>query len=174
MTRESMRVSVTYDVVTEESVADGDTTDNGYIQPGTEARRSFSNGRKRDIERNMRMSRAGKFDWTLRDALAFIDSQNCATLEGQWTGVHDNSLRVYASGSYDEQAYGGPRESFSLHLTPVSYGSCDRLQRLLASKGVRFYLTNGGRLVERACEVCRKSHSHLYATGTTYVHAECR
>jgi hypothetical protein len=149
MARESIRVSVTYDVVTEESVVDGATADNGYIQPGTESRRSFSNGRKRDIGRSMRMARAGKFDWTLRGALAFIDAQNCATLEGEWTGVHDNSLRVYASGSYDEQACGGPRESFALHLTPVSYGTCDRLQRLLASKGVRFYLTNGGRFIKR-------------------------
>lgn len=150
MARESMTVSVTYDVITEASAVDGDMADNGWIHPGTEARRSLRLGGKRMYERNLRMARAGKFDWTLRDALAFIEAQCCGHLEGEFVGVHDNKLRVYATGAYGSESEvcgGSPVTSLSYagHVDGASYGTLDRLTRFLASKGVTFYLTNGGR-----------------------------
>jgi hypothetical protein len=67
------RINVTFESVTEESAVDGDWSDHGWIEPGTEAQRSLHNGGKRMYERNLRMERAGRFDWpSLRAALTFI------------------------------------------------------------------------------------------------------
>lgn len=146
MPRERMSVSVTYDLVTEESVQDGDTADNGYIHPTTEQRRSFSNGRRRDVERNMRLARAGKLDFpSLRAAFAFIDNQSCAHHETCWSG-NETTLSVRATDAYqglDIEECGGSlvlSVSYDLHIEGVSNGTLDRLARVLASN--RVYCAN--------------------------------
>lgn len=147
--RVGLRVSVTYDLVTEESVQDGDTADNGYIDPATERRRSFASGRKRDVERSMRLSRAGKFDWpSLRAALAFIGSQNCAHHETCWTGplgaAGESALSVYCTDAYQDcnAEYVGKSRivstSYCLHIDGCSAGTADRIARMLAANGVYF------------------------------------
>jgi hypothetical protein len=144
-----MRVAVTYDLVTEESVRDGDTADNGYVDARTERRRSFSNGRKRDVESNMRQARAGKFDFpSLREALRFIDAQNCGHHETCWTGpagaAGESRLDVYCTDAYqglDIETCGGSlvvSVSYCLHIEGCSSGSLDRVARMLASNGVYF------------------------------------
>jgi hypothetical protein len=157
----SIRVSVTYDVVTEASVVDGDTADNGWIHPQTEARRSLAKGGKRVYARNLRMAQAGKFDWTLRDAVKFISDNQCGSLEGDLgqpyvqteagTGPYtqpiilaqDVSVRAPSDG-YDivmgSKGYEhGESVSYTLHVSGITTGTAERLTRVLETNGVRFY-----------------------------------
>lgn len=138
------RVSVTYSLVTESSVQDGDHADNGYIDARTERRRSFRGGRKRDVERSIRLAQAGKFDFpTIREAIAFIDRQSCAHHESCST-PDERTLCVSATGAYQgrdvETLDGSPVISvdYDLHIQGLSYGSGDRLARVLAANGVYF------------------------------------
>lgn len=144
-----MRVSVTYDLVTEESSQDGDHADHGYIDARTERRRSFVSGRKRDVESNMRQARAGKCDFpSLREALRFINAQNCAHHETCWTGplgaAGESQLRVYSTDAYQDcnaECIRGSRVasvSYCLHIDGCSSGTADRIARVLAANGVYF------------------------------------
>lgn len=148
-----MRVSVTYDIVTEASAVDGDHADHGYIAPGTETRRSYARGGKRVIERNIRMSRAGRFDWTLREAIDFIVGRSCASHETCWTGADDH-MSIRASSEYqgcDIERLGGSTVvsvAYDLHIAGASDGTLDRLARLFARNGV--YFANVPRLVREA------------------------
>jgi hypothetical protein len=137
-----MRVSITYDVVTRESAQDGDTADNGYIHPATEARRSLSNGRNRDIERNMRLARAGKFDFpSLRAALSFISARNCSHHESCW--VAEDTMSIYTGSEYSEgyeETFRGSvvaGVSYALHISGASHGTLERLARLLANTSLQ-------------------------------------
>jgi hypothetical protein len=145
----TIRVEVTYDLVTEESAIDGDHADHGYIDARTERRRSFASGRKRDTERNMRMARAGKLGFpSLREALRFIDRQCCAHHETCWTGplgaAGEQTLRVYSTDAYQDcnaEYVDGSRVvsvSYCLHIDGCSVGTADRIARLLANNGVYF------------------------------------
>lgn len=147
--RVGMRVSVTYDLVTRESSEDGATADNGYIDARTEQRRSFSNGRTRDIERNRRIARAGRCDFhSLREAMAFIERQCCEHMETCWTGplgaAGESTLSVYCTGARDEyesELFNGSRivsTDYCLHIDGCSAGTADRIARLLAANGVYF------------------------------------
>lgn len=138
-----MRVSVTYDIVTAASALDGDAAERGYIDPRTERERPTNAGRKRDIGRTERAAKAGRLNWRLRDALAFIDKQCCAHAESDW--MLDNArlgLAVYATDAYETHSTdarpGVISVDYSLHVRGLSPGSYMRLARLLASKGVDF------------------------------------
>lgn len=149
MARERLRVSVTYDLVTEALVQDGDTADNGYIDPATERRRSFSNGRKRDLDRTHRLARAGKFDFpSLRAALAYVSGRNCAAHETCWTG-DESCMSIYATGEYegcDVEHFRGSRvlsANYALHIEGASLGTLERLARVLAHQPhERVYFAN--------------------------------
>ena len=130
-----MAVSVTYEVITDESATDGDTADNGYVHPETEARRSFATGNRRLRDRNIRMAQAGKFHWTLREALRFIDAQCCESFEGQV----DDHMTVRAMGEYHASQYEQLQVNYALHIDGVSSGTLDRLARVFEGKGVRFH-----------------------------------
>jgi len=138
------KVSVTYTLITEESSQDGDSADNGYIDPATERRRSFSNGRKRDVQRNIRRAQAGAFEFpSIREALAFIDRQSCSHHETCWDGC-DRSLSVSCTGAYqgcDVESFRGSRVvsvDYDLHVQGTSYGTLERIARMLAANGVYF------------------------------------
>jgi hypothetical protein len=139
-----MRVSVTYDIVTEASVVDGDHADNGYIDPRDESRRSFARGGKVRVGRNIRMSRTGRFDWTLREALEFLDNRSCQSYESCWQRS-DDTLSIDGSGEYqgcDVERMGGSRVisvSYTLHIAEATYGTLDRIARLLQG---RVYFAN--------------------------------
>lgn len=139
-----IRVSVTYDLVTEASASDGDHADNGYIDARTEQRRSFRRGGWRNTERSMRLARAGKFDFpSLREAMRFIDAQNCEHHETCWLGSED-CLSVYCTGAYqgcDVESVRGSQVvsvDYCLHIEGCSAGSMDRIARVLAANGVYF------------------------------------
>jgi hypothetical protein len=152
-----MRVSVTYDVVTEASAIDGDHADHGYIQPDTETRRSYARGGKRQIDRNVRMSRAGRFDWKLRDAIEFIATRACECHETCWVRSND-TLSIRACSEYQgcdagkERINGSPvvSVSYDLHIDGVSFGTLDRLARMFARNGV--YFANVPALMREAVE----------------------
>jgi hypothetical protein len=132
MARERMTVSVTYDVV------DGDTADNGYIDPRSERRRTFRSPRGRYVK----AAQKGRYDWpSLRAAIEFIDAQNCASHETCWTRS-DDTLTIYASDAYETHSTDArPGElalSYALHITGVTYGTLDRLARMFARNGVYF------------------------------------
>lgn len=134
----SLTVEITYDTVSEESVVDGATSDNGYITP-QEERASFANGRKRDIERNVRRARNGRYRWTLQAALAWLKRQDGD--REPWEAQHNgDSLTVRVFGEYDESCKEELQATYTLHLSgKLSDGTWARISRLLESKGARFY-----------------------------------
>ncbi len=154
-------VTVCYDVVTEESVQDGATADNGFVAPdeshvsiGDRCRRNWYAARLRRVQ-------AGEFDWRLRDAVRFLDNHGCGSYEGEqgqpFVKVQAGlppysqaprlvaSLHVSApSDGYDvvmgRNGYEhGDSTSYSLHVSNLSVGSAARLRRLLERNGVRFH-----------------------------------
>jgi hypothetical protein len=131
-------VEITYDTVSDESVVDGATADNGFITP-EEERASFSNGRKRDIERNIGRARRGRYRWTLRAALDYLKRQDGD--REPWEAQHNgHSLSVRVCGEHDEACKEELQATYTLHLSgKVSNGSWARICRLLESHGVRFY-----------------------------------
>lgn len=138
-----IRVSVTYDVVTQASAEEGDAAERGYIDPRTERERPTDAGRKRDIERTERLAKAGRLAWRLRDAIAFIGRQNCANHETDWTQENNGrGLAVYATDAYETQSTdarpGVLSVNYCLHVDGLSYGSFARLARVLAGNGVYF------------------------------------
>lgn len=143
MARESMRVSVTYDVVTEESAVDGATADGGFIDPRTERRRSLERGGKRVHERTLKASRSGRLDWTLRAAIEFVEAQNCAHHETDWCPENNHcGLTVYSTDAYETHSTdarpGVLSINYAVHVKGLSDGSYTRLARLLRRNGVSF------------------------------------
>lgn len=137
VTPSPLDVTITYDAVSEDSVVDGATCDNGYIDPGEE-RRSFANGRKRDIERNIRQARAGRYQWTLRGALDFLKRHDGD--REVWEAQHNgDSLSARVCGEYDPGNASELQATYTLHLKgKLSAGSWARICRLLESRGARF------------------------------------
>lgn len=159
-----MRVSVTYDIVTPASAEEGDAAERGYIDPRTERERPTDAGRKRDIERTERAAKAGRLNWSLRDAIAFIGRQNCARHETDWTqGANGRGLAVYATDAYETQSTdarpGVLSVNYSLHVDGLSYGSFARLARVLAGNGVCF-ANQRRRRGDNACAGCAWCDSH--------------
>lgn len=133
----SLSVEITYDTVSESSVVDGATSDNGYITPSAD-RASFSNGRKRDVARNIRQAQRGRFAWTLRSALDFLKRQDGD--REPWEAQHNgDSLTVRVFGEHDPSNAGELQATYTLHLGgKLSAGTWARLARLLESNGARF------------------------------------
>jgi hypothetical protein len=136
-------ISVTFETVTEASAEHGDHADHGWIHPDTEAQRSLCKGGKRMYERNLRMARAGRFDWpSLRAAIAFIEDNT----SGSWDyGQVDSRLTLRkCSDGYDivmgRNGYEyGESVSHTLHVDGVSDGTLARICRYLEnSRSVRF------------------------------------
>lgn len=143
MARECIKVSVTYDVVTEESVQDGDTADGGFIDPRTERRRSLKRGGKREYERTLKASRAGRLNWDLSEAMRWIEAQCCGHHETDWCPENDRcGLTVYSTDAYETHSTdaqpGVLSINYALHVKGLSAGSFIRLARLLRSNGVYF------------------------------------
>jgi hypothetical protein len=133
----SLSVEITYDTVSEESVVDGATSDNGFITPG-EDRASFANGRKRDVARNISQARRGRYRWTLRNALDFLKRHDGD--REVWGAQHNgDSLTVRVCGEYDPSNASELQATYTLHLGgKLSAGTWARLARLLESNGARF------------------------------------
>jgi len=137
VTPSPLEVTITYDTVSEESVVDGATSDNGFIDP-SETRRSFSNGRERDVARNIRQAQRGQFAWALRAALDFLQRH-----DGQrepWEAQHNgDSISVRVCGEHNPSNADELQATYTLHLQgKLSAGSWARVARLLESHGARF------------------------------------
>jgi hypothetical protein len=136
-------ISVTFEIVTEACATDGPFADHGWIHPETEVQRSLVKGGKRMYERNLRMARAGRFDWpSLRAAITFIEDNT----SGNWDyGQVDSRLVLRkVSDGYDivcgRNGYEyGESVSHTLHVEGVSAGTLARICRYLEnSRSVRF------------------------------------
>ena len=130
-----MRVSVTYETISDASARDGDADDMGWIDPRTEGRRSHRKGGKVRTERAVRMAQQGKLDWDLSEALRWIEAQCCESHEGQDDG---DSITVRALGEYHASQYQCLQVNYGLHVKGASPGSMRRIARLLERNGVRF------------------------------------
>lgn len=153
-------VTVGFETLTDESVENGDIEDCGYVHPETEKRHSYRKGGERVRQANIRRSRSGEFDWTLRDAIEWLDSNNPGSLEGYvdsgrvltsvdstdgkvrlvWTltlrAIADGQDIVMGRRGYE---YADERENLELHFRSESHGSVQRLRRVLSARfGVRF------------------------------------
>ncbi len=153
-------VTVGYETLTDESVENGDVEDLGLVHPETEKRHSYRKGGERVRQANIRRSRAGELDWSLRAALdwiennspgyfeAYVDSGRVLTsadsADGKVRLVWTLALRAVADGNdivcgargYE---YADARENLELHFRSESHGSVQRLRRVLEARfGVRF------------------------------------
>jgi hypothetical protein len=134
-----LTVEITYDTVSEDSLVDGATADNGFVTP-LEDRASFASPRKRERERNISRARRGAFRWTLRYALDYL-----RRVDGDrepWEGQADGtSISVRVLGEHDPSNAAELQATYTLHLKGdgVSTGTWERLARLLAARGARFY-----------------------------------
>lgn len=140
--------TVTYETYTEESMQDGDMADCGWIHPGTERLRSVRTGCRRMYERNIRMARAGKFDWRLRDAVDYLAAQSFGEHEVEIT---DDGVRIVGRVAYSEAAYQATRQDAEIHVK-CRAGSAERLAAGLRRKVRRSHLAlihNGTRFFWR-------------------------
>lgn len=135
---QNLEVTVSYATVTADSVVDGDHADGGYISPDGD-RQSFVAGRKRDIERRIRQSRAGRYRWRLRDALDWLREHDGD--RDPWEGtIQHYGLAVRVFGPYVEADAGELQATYTLHLQLEGHGSRHRLRRLLTERhGVRWH-----------------------------------
>lgn len=138
------RITVSFEEITSASAEDGDFADTGFVQPGTGAWRSLRKGGKRMYDRNVRMSQAGRFNWSLGAALRFIDAQCCESFEGQIDSYmypsNPDRMSVRALGEYHAREYQGRQVNYTLHIDRVSEGTIARLRRALEGRcSVRFY-----------------------------------
>jgi hypothetical protein len=153
--------TVGFETLTDESIENGDIEDCGHVHPKTEKRHSYRKGGERVRQANIRRSRAGEFDWRLRDAIEWLDSNNPGYLEGYLDSgrvltsgestdgkvrlVWTLTVRAIADG-YDivvgrnGYQHAETRENLELHFRTESHGSRERLKRVLAARfNVRFY-----------------------------------
>lgn len=134
----SLSVRITYDTVSEDSVVDGATADNGFILPN-EDRLSYARGGKRAIARNIRRSQRGAVEWRcLRAALDFLKRQDGD--RDPWQAQHDgDSISVTVYGEHDPSCKDELQATYTLHLGgKLSDGSWARIGRLLEAHGARF------------------------------------
>jgi hypothetical protein len=152
--------TVGFETLSDESIENGDTEDCGYVHPETDKRHSFKKCGERVRRANIRRSRAGEFDWRLRDAIEWLDSNNPGYLDGHLDSgrvlpsgestdgkvrlVWTLTLRAIADGhdiivGRNGYQHAKTRENLELHFRTESHGSRERLKRVLASRfGVRF------------------------------------
>jgi hypothetical protein len=130
MSNAAAKCTVTYELYTAESLEDGDMADHGWVQPGTERTRSLRTGCRRMYERNLRMARAGKFDWSLRDAVAYLEGQSFGSHEVE---VTQDGVRIVGRVAYTEAEYHAERLDAEIHVK-CGTGSAERLARVLADK----------------------------------------
>ncbi len=134
----SSKFSVTFEVLTPESVEAGDMADHGFVDPRTGKERSLRKGGKRVYERNVRMARKGAFDWSVKAAVEWLDSNAGGPVVQAEYNVGDMTLRVdlhqdgadiiVGKNGYEEES---KRTNYSLFCEGVSEGTARRILRAL-------------------------------------------
>lgn len=155
------RVTIGFETLTDDSIEDGDLEDCGHVHPETEKRHSYRKGGARVRQANIRRARMGEFDWELRDAIewlesnapgpisdGYVDSGRVLTSgespDGKVRLVWTLTLRAIADGRDIVMGRNGyehsrTRENLELHFRSESHGSVQRLRRVLETRfGVRF------------------------------------
>lgn len=124
MARKSVpaRFSVTFEVLTDESVEAGDAEDRGWVDPRTEKKRSHVKGGRRVTERHVRMARAGKLDWSLKEAVQWLNDNAggpVSEAEYEWGGMtlrvsfeQDGQDVIMGRNGYE---YDGSKTNYTLH-----------------------------------------------------------
>lgn len=125
-----MRVCITYARVTEESLQDGDTSDNGFY---TERGWHSLNGRtERNRQKTIRKAQCGRYDWTLRDALSAIADFQADCVFWCWNDeiqIHSERRQRDETDQYTEE--------YTVHIQGISAGTAERLYDLIVGQGVR-------------------------------------
>jgi hypothetical protein len=129
-----------FETVTEESLADGDHADHGWIAPN-EYRVSLGKA-GRNYGKRVRMAQRGRYDWKLGDAVRFIlDKVRSVRAEVDvdvhtWQPGRSWVLTVEGERSQEDA---GTAESvgYRLCVDGLSQGTADRLERLFLNAGVR-------------------------------------
>jgi hypothetical protein len=81
-------------------------------------------------ERNVRMARAGRFDWRLRAAVEYLEGQSFSSHE---VAVTEQGVRIVGRTAYHEAEYQGIRQDAEIRID-CRAGSAERLARVLADK----------------------------------------
>jgi len=153
MARPKATFSITYEVITEESAANGDHAEHGWWTPGgweyplgadgtTEARETTEADRQARIAE----ARAGEFDLSLRDAIRAARDLGCSEFEAQPNcGSLGGCFSCRSVDPPNDRAYFEQGESryYCLHGDHLSPGSIRRIARLLGVED-----TNGWRYPE--------------------------
>lgn len=116
-----MRIDITYDILTEESVEQADAAERGWIDPATD----------------YQVDDRPESSWTLREAIKFM-SEHTVHIETDWT-PENNRLGMSLYGNGERSPGSDPLETdHCMHVKGLSLGSMMRLARLLAYHGVDF------------------------------------
>lgn len=131
-----LRVSVSYSALTEESVSDGDHSDNGWIDDTSHDRHSLT-GDNRDCV--LDQSRGGAYDWhSLREAIAFM-ADKCGHVDTCWHPAdHTGRMTLSGTGCTEDCEDDEIEVCYDMHVSGVSDGTMMRLARLLKTNGVYF------------------------------------
>lgn len=130
-------IHITFELVTPASAEDGDFADHGWLAPNEQEISLVRDCRGRSLQdvarkSRIRRSQAGKFDWTLRDAVRFMVGNRLDSM--RFTGPQDDGLQVETEDTIDEGT--GDRLRWTMHVT-ASYGTLARLARVLEGQGCR-------------------------------------
>lgn len=138
-----MEASITFETCTPDSLEAGDHADHGWIAPN-EYRVSLGRA-GRNYGKRVRMSQRGRYDWRLGDAVRFMlgklsNGQSEVDVDVR-TGFSDRlpfiwALRVTVERCQeDEQCE--ETVGYDLHVSGLSEGTADRLERLFHNAGCR-------------------------------------
>lgn len=137
-----MEASITFETVTPESCEQGDFEDHGWITPN-DYRVSLGKAGRHYMKR-VRMSQRGRYDWTsLRDAVEYIlDKARYVQSEVDvdvhtWQPGRSWLVRVTVERSGEDEYNPSEAIGYSLHVSGLSQGSADRLERLFVNAGCR-------------------------------------
>lgn len=140
-----MEASITFETVTEESLEDGATEDHGWIAPNQYRVSLGLAGNDKAYRKRVRMSQRGRYDWQLGNAVRFMlgklsNGQSEVDVDVR-TGFPDKlpfiwSLRVEVERSQEDEQC-AEAVGYSLHVSGLTQGTADRLERLFHEKGAR-------------------------------------
>lgn len=130
-------IHITFESRTTESDEQGDLADHGWTAPNEQEISLVRDCRGRSLQNvarasRIRRSQAGKFDWTLRDAVRFMVGNRLDSM--YFGGACDEVLRVNTDDTIDEGT--GDRLRWTMHVR-ASQGTLDRLARVLEGQGCR-------------------------------------
>lgn len=135
-----MEASVTFETVTPESCEESDFADHGWIAPN-EYRVSLGRA-GRAYGKRVRMAQRGRYDWQLGSAVRFIlgklsNGQSMVDVDVRtWQPGRSWTLTVEVERCQEDEQC-AESVGYTLHLSGLSQGTADRLERLFIDAGCR-------------------------------------